>query len=96
MVDMNDERIKGNVLKVMFIHPEYPCLWKVWEHIEGIDIEEDGTKYYRSLFLYHSCNDTKCNNSHCNSEVYRIKFDDYKNFIRTNFNDGYKLKPIMR
>jgi hypothetical protein len=93
MIDLNDERIKnGHILKVVLIHPEYPCLWKVWEHIDGIDIDEDGTKYYRALFLYHSCHEGYCDDPHCNSETYRIKFDDYNNFIRTQFKDGYKFK----
>ena len=97
MVDLNDERIKnGNIIKVMFIHPEYSCLWKVWEHIDGIDIEENGIKYYRALFLYHSCSDAECDNQHCNSEPYRIKFEDYKNFIKCQFNDGYKIKPSSK
>ena len=39
MTHLNDERIKkGNIIKVLFIHNEYPCLWKVWEHIDGIDV----------------------------------------------------------
>ena len=93
MTDLNDERIKnGNIIKVIFIHNKFPCLWKVWEHINGIDIEEDGTKYYRALFLYHSCNDEYCNNPHCNSEPYRIKFADYKDFVRCQFKNGYKIK----
>jgi hypothetical protein len=97
MVDLNDERIKnGNILKVVFIHPEYPCLWKVWEHIDGIDIDEDGTKYYRALLLYHSCDEGYCNNPHCNSETYRIKLDDYKNFIKSQFEYGYKLKNFNK
>lgn len=96
MTHLNDERIKkGNIIKVIFIHNEYPCLWKVWEHIDGIDIE-DGTKYYRALFLHHSCNDSECNNPHCSSEVYRIKFEDYKNFIKVQFTNGYKIKPINK
>ena len=77
-VNLNDEKNKnGNKLRAIFIHLEYPCLWKVWENINGIDIEEDGTKYYRALFLYHSCN-----NPHCNSEPYRIKIEDYKDFVK--------------
>ncbi len=93
MIDFNDERIKnGNKIKVMFIHPEYPCLWKVWEHIDGIDIDEYGNKYYRALLLYHSSNCNGCNDSHCNSETYRIKLEDYKNFINSQFEYGYKIK----
>jgi len=96
MVDLNDERIKNNMLKVLFIHPVYPCLWKVWEHIDGIDVDEDGSKYYRALFLCHSCNCKECNDPHCNSETYRIKFEDYNNFIRSQFEDGYKLKSTNK
>jgi hypothetical protein len=92
MVDFNDERIKNNKIKVMFIHPEYPCLWKVWEHIDGIDVDEEGNKYYRALFLYHTSNCCGCNDPHCNSETYRIKIEDYKSFIHSQFEDGYKIK----
>lgn len=97
MIDFNDERIKnGNKLKVIFIHPEYPCLWKVWEHIDGIDIDEDGNKYYRALFLFHSCDCEECNDKHCNSDTYRIKFQDYNNFIHCQFNDGYKINSTNK
>jgi hypothetical protein len=96
MVDFNDERVKNNKLKVMFIHPEYPCLWKVWEHIDGIDVDEEGNKYYRALFLYHTSNCCGCSDPHCNSETYRIKLEDYKDFIHSQFEDGYKIQSLNK
>lgn len=90
-VDLNDERIKNNKIKVMLVNTTYPCIIKVWNHIDGIDVEKNGTKYYRALMLYHKCNKSRCNDPHCGSQVYRVKLQDFNEFIRYYLDDGFKI-----
>jgi len=72
-----------NQIKIMLIHKDGKSIWKIYKHLDT-DVNEKNEKYYRALFLENT-------NNGMTNEPFRIKFDDYEDFLKCQLKNGYKI-----